>query len=96
MSELHLLVMIEVQPGKRNEQIAAFESLRPHVLAESGCLHYELMADQSNENAFVIMEKWENQAALDAHDQMPHMLAADAANKAFRAKPASVIKLRTA
>lgn len=93
MEEVNLIVMIEVMSGKRDIQLAAYEKLKPLVLAEPGCLQYELFSDSANENKFVLIEKWASQNALDAHDQTEHMVAADAHSPTFRAKPATVIKM---
>ena len=96
MEAIHLLVLIEVQPGKRAIQIEAYEALKPLVLAEPGCLQYELFSDMEDENKFILVEKWASQAALDAHGKTEHMLAAGARNPSFRAGPASLIKMRPA
>jgi len=93
MSAVHLLVLIEVQPGKRQQQLEAYQRLKPLVLAEPGCLQYDLFADASNENKFVLVEHWASQAALDAHDLAPHMVEADRLNPSFRAKPSVVVKM---
>lgn len=93
MSNVHLLVLIEVQPGQRQQQLQAFEKLKPLVLAEPGCLQYDLFADATDDNKFVLVEQWANQAALDAHDQTAHMVEADRLNPSFRAKPAVVVKM---
>lgn len=93
MEEVNLLVMIEVQPGKRAIQIEAFEKLRPLVLSEPGCIQYELFSDTEDENKFILVEKWASEEALAAHGKTEHMLAAGARNPSFRARPASVIKM---
>jgi len=93
MEEVNLLVMIEVQPGKRAIQIEAFEKLRPLVLAEPGCIQYELFSNTEDENKFILVEKWASQATLDAHGKTEHMLAATAKNPSFRAGPARLIKM---
>lgn len=93
MQAIDLLVFIDVQPGKRQAQLDAFGCLAPLVLAEPGCLRYELLADAEDEHKFVIVERWASEAALTAHESSAHMLAADAGNAAFRAKPATVLKL---
>jgi quinol monooxygenase YgiN len=93
MEEVNLIVMIEVMPGKRDIQLAAYKELKPLVLAEPGCLQYELFSDSVNENKFVLIEKWASQNTLDAHDQAEHMVAADAHSPTFRAKPATVIRM---
>lgn len=91
--EISLVIKIEVQEGKRQEQINAFNTLAPIVRAELGCIQYELKAVEDNENQFVLLEKWASMAALDAHDKTAHMIEADSKNHLFRAKPAEVLKL---
>ena len=93
MEEVNLLVLIEVQPGKRNIQIETFEKLSPLVLAEPGCIQYELFSDAEDENKFILVERWASQDALAAHGKTEHMLAAGARNPSFRARPASLIKM---
>ena len=93
MFAVHLLVLIEVQPGKRQQQLEAYQRLKPLVLAEPGCLQYDLFVDASDENKFVLVEHWASQAALDAHDLAPHMVEADRLNPSFRAKPSVVAKM---
>ena len=91
--EVSVIVLIEVQPGKRKEQIEAFNKLSPQVLAEDGCLQYELKQNNNSENQFVLLEKWESEEALSAHDKTAHMVASDEKNSSFRAKPATVLML---
>jgi quinol monooxygenase YgiN len=93
MSAVHLFVLIEVQPGKRQQQLQAYQRLQPLVLAEPGCLQYDLFADASDKNKFVLVEHWASEAALDAHDLAPHMVEADRLNPSFRAKPSVVVKM---
>lgn len=93
MSTIHLLVLIEVQSGKHQQQIQAFAKLKPQVLAEPGCLQYDLFTDAADENKFVLIEQWTSQATLDAHDLTAHMVEADRLNQSFRAKPAVVVKM---
>ena len=92
---LPLVVLIETKEGCANQQIQAFKELQPLVLAEAGCLQYELTQDVNNENQFVLIEKWATQADLDAHDITPHMIDADKKSPSFRAKPTTVFKLKS-
>jgi quinol monooxygenase YgiN len=34
---------------------------------EPGCLRFEVYHSQSNARVFILVERWENQAALDVH-----------------------------
>lgn len=90
---ISLIVKIEVQPGKRQEQIDAFNRLAPLVRAEEGCLQYELKALEGNENQFYLLEKWTSEEALKIHNNMDYMIEADFKNHLFRAKPAELIRL---
>jgi len=91
--EISLLVFIEAKKGHRQQQIDAYNALAPIVHNEKGCLQYELKEVQDYENEFVLIEKWASEEDLAAHDITPHMIEADKASPAFRAKPATVIKL---
>jgi quinol monooxygenase YgiN len=91
--EISQLIMIEVKPGQRDEQIKAYNKLVPLVLAEQGCLEYDLRAVEENENKFVLVEKWISEGALEFHDNTDYMKKADSLNHNFRAKPAEVIRL---
>ncbi len=91
--EISLLIIIETQPGRGNEQVRAYERLAPLVFAEPGCLQYELKKVVGNEDMFVLVERWASADALAAHDRTPHMVAADALSPTFRAKPATVLRL---
>jgi quinol monooxygenase YgiN len=90
---LSLLVYIEVQDGKAQEQIDAFRQLAPLVLAEDGCLQYELKQVEGSSNNFILIERWLSEKALASHDNTPHMIEADTNNKNFRAKPAKLVRL---
>ena len=71
----------------------AFNKLAPIVLAEDGCLQYELKQIKDSKNQFVILEKWDSEEALSAHDKTPHMVASDERNPLLRIKPATVLML---
>lgn len=90
---IRLVILITTLPGRGREQIAAFERLAPIVRAEEGCLQYDLHQVSGEPDRFVLMERWSSKAALAAHDVTPHMIEADAAGPAFRARPAEVILL---
>ncbi len=41
--------------------------------AENGCIDYAYGPDLADPDAFVVLEKWESWAALDAHFETPHL-----------------------
>lgn len=92
---LPLVVLIETKEGCANQQIQAFKELQPLVLAEEGCLQYELTQDVNNENQFVLIEKWATQADLDAHSIAPHMIESGKSSSSFRDKAVTIFKLKS-
>ena len=90
---IRLVVLIEVQPGKADEQIGLCRKIRPLVLNGKGCLDYEMSRVQGSDVQFVLCERWESREALAAHDESPHMQEADALSPAFRAGPATMLAL---
>lgn len=91
--EINLIVLIEVQPGKAEEQINFFKKLQPLVLNEKGCIEYRLSKVSGSDVEFVITERWASSEDLAAHDLSPHMQEADSITPSFRAKPATVLQL---
>lgn len=94
--EIRLVVIINTQPGRGADQLAAFEKLAPLVRAESGCIQYDLHPVVGNADTFVLIETWAFRAALDAHSVAPHMQAAARHNPTFRAGPATLLQLGAA
>ena len=92
-TETRLIILIEVQPGKSEEQINLYKKIRPLVLSEKGCLEYELSRVLGSDNKFVLSERWESEEALAAHDESQHMKEADSISPSFRARPATVLEL---
>ena len=79
---IHVIAVIELQPGKRAEFLAAFHELMPSVHAEDGCIEYGPTVDVRTgiaaqiplrENIVTIVEKWRDLPALEAHLVAPHM-----------------------
>ncbi len=64
---------ITIDPTKRAQADAAFETMREATLREPGCIEYQAYADRSNPGIVFMFEKWKDQAALDAHFASPHM-----------------------
>jgi len=81
---LHVLAIITAHPGQRDAVLEQFRANVPAVLAEQGCIEYALAVDLPNgpssmaalgPDSFVVIEKWQDAAALAAHAAAPHMLA---------------------
>ena len=79
MSELQVVATIPAKPEAVDGIREALKELVAATLAEDGCLAYDLFESASAPGTFVTVERWTDQAALDAHMAMPHVAAAFAA-----------------
>ena len=57
----------EVDPVQRDAFIAEREAMMRTSRAEDGCLEYTFAADPLADDRVILFERWESQAALDAH-----------------------------
>jgi quinol monooxygenase YgiN len=81
---IHVLAIITAKPGQREEILRHFRANMPAVHAEQGCVEYVPVVDADGAgriqtpvgpDTFVVVEKWESMAALQAHAAAPHMAA---------------------
>jgi len=79
---IHVLALIELHPGTREKFLHEFHALIPLVHAEHGCIEYGSAIDcptaipvQSllGNDSVMVVEKWSDTAALEAHLTAPHM-----------------------
>ena len=55
------------RPDRRAEILKVFRSIQGPVLAQPGCTACHIYEEQGPERAVVLVERWESQAALEAH-----------------------------
>jgi quinol monooxygenase YgiN len=81
---IHVVAVVTAKPGKREAVLEHFRANVPAVLAERGCIEYGPAIDADGggpaqtkygPDTFVVIEKWESMATLEAHRTAPHMLA---------------------
>jgi len=66
---------ITLDPGKKDEVTAAALEMMEATRAEAGNLEYAFTWDLVDAGVLRVVEQWEDQAALDAHFESPHMAA---------------------
>jgi autoinducer 2-degrading protein len=70
---LAIWVKVRVKPGRRDEFLKAIEH---DALAserdEPGCLRFNVLRDEADENVYYFYEVYRDQAALEAHRTTPH------------------------
>ncbi len=81
---IHVLAILAAHPGQRSAVLDLFRANMPAVLAEPGCIEYGPALDMEGSppdaaafgpDTFVVIEKWQDAAALAAHAASPHMQA---------------------
>jgi quinol monooxygenase YgiN len=84
---IRVVAILTAKPGRREEFIALFKANIPAVLQEKGCTEYMPVVDvegssaKMGPDAVVVIETWEDIAALEAHRVAPHMVAFGKATK---------------
>lgn len=62
-----------IRADKRDEAIAASKKMMDATRTEPGCREYRYGFAVDDPDVVMVFEEWEDQAALDAHFQAPHM-----------------------
>ena len=71
-----VIARVKVIAGKGPEFEAAFAEQAKGVRTdEPGNKLYQLVRSREDENSYVVMEMYDDDAALDAHRAAPHMVA---------------------
>jgi quinol monooxygenase YgiN len=70
---LNVVAMIDAKPEFVSEIELALREMLVPTRAEPGCLQYELTRDMDSPTRLVMVERWQDVAALDAHTATPHM-----------------------
>ena len=90
---VRVVAVLRAQPGKGNDVLAIWPALSAKVRAEEGCLGYDLHRVASDEDRFVVLERWASVAALSTHGRSPHMREFGQQAAGLMAAPAEVIVL---
>jgi quinol monooxygenase YgiN len=64
---IRLIVTISAAPGKGSELAQAYKSRCAEIMKEPGCEQFEVFQSALNPDKLVLLERWKDQAALDAH-----------------------------
>ena len=81
---IHVIAVIQLNPGSREEFLNEFHEIVPTVRAEEGCVEYGPAVDTDTEisaqsplgeDTVCVIEKWESLTALENHLAAPHMSA---------------------
>lgn len=68
-----VVAILKVKPGEEVKFEAAAKEVAAAVSAnEPGNIQYDFFKHKSEEHTYVVMERYEDQAALDAHGKSDH------------------------
>jgi len=86
-----IVATLKIKEGKADEFEAAFKDLQKQVQAnEAGNLMYEVFRSREDELTYIIMEKYTDDAAVEAHGKSDHFKAGGAKLGAVLAAPPQV------
>lgn len=69
---IYLVATLKIKPGSLPDFIDAAKLCIQETRKEPGCISYDMHQSMTDENTLVFVERWENQAAVDAHFVAPH------------------------
>ena len=70
--EVTVVARWQLKDGALGEVLSILAQLRPMSLAEPGCLGYEVYQGVGAACNLLLLERYQNEAALDAHKQSQH------------------------
>ena len=71
---LGVIATIEAKPQHMPHVLQTLQAMLAPSRAESGCLQYDLHRDRATPHRLVMVERWRDTAALQAHLKTPHFL----------------------
>ncbi len=90
---LLVFASITARPGAETNLRNALRELVQDVRTEAACQLYELYESTENPERFIMHERWDDEAGLLAHSQMPHMKTFGETAKEWLAGPAELTKV---
>lgn len=84
---------ITAKPGFESNLKNGLQELVTQVRTEPACRFYELYESTEHTGQFIMHELWDNEAGLQAHNEMPHMKAFGSKAKDWFAKPVELTKV---
>ncbi|WP_223068909.1 putative quinol monooxygenase [Paenibacillus caui] len=81
---------LSIKPSMRDEFLEQADVLVQKSRAEAGNISYALFEAAEEENAFVVLEKWKDQDAVNEHNGTAHFVGFFQKADAYLAKPPKV------
>lgn len=84
-----------LQEGNQEEFIRIAEKMVEETRKEPGCIFYDLARDEADDSVFYFIEKYQDEAALEAHRAGAHFQRYVPMLGALRTKPSELSKCVT-
>ena len=69
---IYLIATLKIKPGSLPEFIDDAKLCIEETRKEPGCISYDLVQSQTDEDTLMFVERWKNQEAVDSHFNAPH------------------------
>ncbi len=90
-----LIAKNTLQEGKQEEFVRIAEKMVEETRKEEGCISYDLVKDETDDAVFFFIEKYKDEAALDAHRASAYFQTYVPMLGALRTKPSELSKCVT-
>ncbi|AOA00583.1 hypothetical protein CKN82_05365 [Carnobacterium divergens] len=90
---IHIQAKMSLKPEAKAEFLKEIKLLMNASKKEAGNHQYELVAVVGEENEFKMLETWEDQAAIEAHNQSEHFKTFQQQAASWLAAPLSITLL---
>ncbi|WP_279483774.1 putative quinol monooxygenase [Aureimonas sp. SK2] len=93
-NEIQLVATLTAKPGREGDLRQALLTILADVRQEPGCLRYDMHEDRDHPARIVMLETWEDEAALTRHAQAPAFTGLAARFDELLAEPLALIRLK--
>ena len=69
---ISIVAKFKVNKGEEEKFLSLTEKLGKASRAETGCIEYVLHKHTTKKQTYCMLEKWQNQAAIDEHNNSRH------------------------
>lgn len=90
-----LIAKSTVQEGKQEEFVRIAKKMVEETRKEEGCISYDLVKDETDDVVFCFIEKYRDEAALEAHRASAYFQTYVPMLGALRTKPSELSKCVT-
>jgi quinol monooxygenase YgiN len=70
---LAVIAKIKTKDGKADDLVALMKDILPSVRQEEGTVYYTVNRDRTDPNVVVVVEKYRDDAAFQAHSTTPYL-----------------------